>query len=168
MVAIQLPTGCHFPWFGPTLGTTCCLLNDYPSVFGIAVLVLPTHMLLAALSLLPTQCPNVVSGGETWFMELPHFDEVHTASVLLFARCGLFMFGTERFFMFARNIPKMHHFLLYCGANIYLILRPGIFSFFPHFDSQHFENRPWWMMAPRWKLQLAMVVAGGVMVRKSC
>ena len=37
-------------------------------MFGIAVLVLPTHMLLAALSLLPTQCPNVVF----WWRNVVH------------------------------------------------------------------------------------------------
>lgn len=107
------------------------------------------------VKLLPTQCPavffwNVVSGGETGFMELPH---------IFLMKCtrhrswnlhgvGFLCLELSDSSCLPENIPKMHHFFLCCGANIYLIPSPGIFSFLPHFDCQHLRRTGlggWWL-----------------------
>ena len=70
---------------------------------------------------------NVVSGGETGFMELPHIFLMkctrHRSCYLHGVVCSCL--ELLRLFMFARNIPKMHHFFLCGGASISYPYPPG-------------------------------------------
>lgn len=80
------------------------------------------------VKLLPTQCPNVVSGGETRFMELPHiFLMKCTRHRSCYLHGVVFMFGTERLLFFARNIPKMDIFFCVVGQIFILSFVLGFF-----------------------------------------